>query len=68
MPLFVTLNHKVLKLDKPRDVYYSGLRHIINYKVLKRYVINDHQPVCLRHIINYKVLKHSLRQLEYLPV
>lgn len=35
MPLFVTLNHKVLK---PCGKFFSvhvSLRHIINYKVLK---------------------------------
>ena len=41
MPLFVTLNHKVLKhLDMIKPLH-TGLRHIINYKVLKRLFIID---------------------------
>lgn len=35
MPLFVTLNHKVLKLSTCDVPVLFGLRHIINYKVLK---------------------------------
>ena len=35
MPLFVTLNHKVLKPTKRLTILINRLRHIINYKVLK---------------------------------
>lgn len=35
MPLFVTLNYKVLKLSGGYINGHAGFRHIINYKVLK---------------------------------
>ena len=59
MPLFVTLNHKVLKPTKRLTILINRLRHIINYKVLKLEWIDNMCFRRLRHIINYKVLKQA---------
>ena len=40
MPLFVTLNYKVLKQGMYTSLPHLCLRHIINYKVLKLHADN----------------------------